>query len=118
MTAWEMVEYYGRLAGMSGAALTDRMHSLFDSFQMTEFKHVVGRAAPTGSACGRSRGGGSTSRKQFDNVENGDFPTNPQDFGGGVCHAEVIILTMLRATLRPPAHDTSPKKISSRSSVP
>jgi sodium transport system ATP-binding protein len=48
MTAWEMVEYYGRLAGMSGAALTDRMHSLFDSFQMTEFKHVVGGRLSTG----------------------------------------------------------------------
>jgi sodium transport system ATP-binding protein len=48
MTAWEMVEYYGRLAGMSGSKLTDRMNHLFDSFQMADFKHVVGGRLSTG----------------------------------------------------------------------
>ena len=48
MTAWEMVEYYGRLAGMSGPKLTDRLDHLFDAFQMTEFRHVVGGRLSTG----------------------------------------------------------------------
>jgi sodium transport system ATP-binding protein len=48
MTAWEMVEYYGRLAGMNGSKLTDRMNHLFDAFQMAEFKHVVGGRLSTG----------------------------------------------------------------------
>jgi sodium transport system ATP-binding protein len=48
MTAWEMVDYYGRLAGMSGPKLADRMDHLFDAFQMAEFKHVVGGRLSTG----------------------------------------------------------------------
>ncbi|MCU0702481.1 MAG: ATP-binding cassette domain-containing protein [Fimbriiglobus sp.] len=48
MTAWEMVEYYGQLAGLSGPKLTDRIRQLFESFQMTEFRHVVGGRLSTG----------------------------------------------------------------------
>lgn len=48
MTAWEMVEYYGRLAGLNGAALRERMDHLFDAFQMAEFKDVVGGQLSTG----------------------------------------------------------------------
>lgn len=48
MTAWEMVAYYGKLAGMSGPTLSDRLEYLFDAFQMTEFKDVVGGRLSTG----------------------------------------------------------------------
>jgi sodium transport system ATP-binding protein len=48
MTAWEMVEYYGRLAGMGGPSLTARLNELFAGFQMTDFKHVVGGRLSTG----------------------------------------------------------------------
>ncbi len=48
MTAWEMVEYYGRLYGLAGPALKDRLEELFDSFQMNEFRDVVGGKLSTG----------------------------------------------------------------------
>jgi len=48
MTAWEMVEYYGRLYGLSGAPLRRRLDELFESFHMTEFRDVVGGKLSTG----------------------------------------------------------------------
>jgi sodium transport system ATP-binding protein len=48
MTAWEMVEYYGRLYGLSGDALRSRMEGLFESLHMTEFKDVLGGKLSTG----------------------------------------------------------------------
>ena len=48
MTAWEMVEYYGRLDGLGGSKLRERMEHLFEVFQMGDFKHVVGGRLSTG----------------------------------------------------------------------
>jgi sodium transport system ATP-binding protein len=48
MTAWEMVEYYGRLYGLSGAPLRSRLEELFESFHMNEFRHVLGGKLSTG----------------------------------------------------------------------
>ena len=48
MTAWEMVEYYGRLYGLSGEPLRRRLEELFESFHMTEFRDVVGGKLSTG----------------------------------------------------------------------
>src|SRR5438093_6140856 len=36
MTAWEMVAYYGRLHGLNGAALRQRMDELFGRLQMND----------------------------------------------------------------------------------
>ena len=38
MTAWEMVAYYGRLYGLDGDPLNDRLTELFETFQMTGFR--------------------------------------------------------------------------------
>ena len=40
MTAWEMVEYYGRLYGLSGEPLRARMEELFAAFRMTAWEMV------------------------------------------------------------------------------
>jgi len=48
MTAREMVTYYGRLYGLSGAALNTRLDELFDTLQMTDFQDVVGGRLSTG----------------------------------------------------------------------
>jgi sodium transport system ATP-binding protein len=48
MTAWEMVDYYGRLYGLAGDELTARMESLFDALQMNEFRDVPGGRLSTG----------------------------------------------------------------------
>lgn len=48
MTAWEMVEYFGRLHGMTAAALRDRMESLFDQLRMQDFRDVPGAKMSTG----------------------------------------------------------------------
>ena len=37
MTAWELVEYFGRLYGMPEETLRDRMESIFDWLKMNEF---------------------------------------------------------------------------------
>ena len=49
MTAWEMVEYYGKLAGLGGEALKARMEHLFEQFQLTEYRNVVGGRLSTGN---------------------------------------------------------------------
>jgi sodium transport system ATP-binding protein len=48
MTAWEFVEYFGRLYGMEPAALAARMESIFDWLQMNDFRDVLGSKMSTG----------------------------------------------------------------------
>ncbi len=48
MTAWEMVEYFGRLHGMASDALTERLEKLFDQLRMNEFRDVPGGKMSTG----------------------------------------------------------------------
>jgi sodium transport system ATP-binding protein len=48
MTAWEMVEYYGRLYGLAGDDLRNRLDQLFDAFSMNDFRHVAGGKLSTG----------------------------------------------------------------------
>jgi sodium transport system ATP-binding protein len=48
MTAWEMVEYFGRLYGIEREALCARMETLFARLQMNEFRDVLGAKMSTG----------------------------------------------------------------------
>lgn len=48
MTAWELVEYYGRLHQVPPDELRARMEDLFKTLQMTEFKDVRGGKLSTG----------------------------------------------------------------------
>jgi len=48
MTAWEMVEYYGRLHGMAPQHLRTRMEELFTTFRMNDFRDIVGGKLSTG----------------------------------------------------------------------
>jgi sodium transport system ATP-binding protein len=48
MTAWEMVEYFGRLYGMEDERLRERMELLFDRLQMQEIRDVLGAKMSTG----------------------------------------------------------------------
>lgn len=48
MTAWEMVEYFGRLHGMSQQELHQRLETLFDQLRMNEFRNVPGAKMSTG----------------------------------------------------------------------
>jgi len=48
MTAREMVAYYGRLYGMTGRTLDDRIDILFDTFRMNDFRDVPGSRLSTG----------------------------------------------------------------------
>ena len=48
MTAWELVEYFGRLHGMSKELLKERMEFLFDRFQMNNIREVLGSKMSTG----------------------------------------------------------------------
>ncbi len=48
MTAWEMVEYFGRLHGMPKPKLMDRLETLFDQLRMNEFRDVPGAKMSTG----------------------------------------------------------------------
>ena len=48
MTAWEMVEYFGRLYGIDDAVLKSRMDELFDRLQMNEIRDVLGGKMSTG----------------------------------------------------------------------
>jgi sodium transport system ATP-binding protein len=48
MTAWEMVTYYGRLHGLSGDTLNNRMESLFNQLQMNDFRDRRGCQLSTG----------------------------------------------------------------------
>jgi len=48
MTAWEMVEYFGRLYGIPQDRLEDRMELIFEQLQMQEIRHVAGGRMSTG----------------------------------------------------------------------
>ncbi len=48
MTAWEMVEYFGRLHGMPKDELRQRLETLFEQLRMNEFRDVPGAKMSTG----------------------------------------------------------------------
>lgn len=48
MTAWEMVEYFGRLHGMRSVELKESLEQLFNKLRMNEFRHVPGAKMSTG----------------------------------------------------------------------
>jgi len=48
MTAWELVEYYGRLYGMSEERLRARLDELFTTLQMHDFRDTLGAKMSTG----------------------------------------------------------------------
>ncbi|WP_165227210.1 ABC transporter ATP-binding protein [Aquisphaera insulae] len=48
MTAWEFVEYFGRLYGLSREALRDRMESIFDWLKMNDFRDLLCSKMSTG----------------------------------------------------------------------
>lgn len=48
MTAWEMVEYFGRLYGMPEPALKARLEEIFETLQMNEIRDVLGSKMSTG----------------------------------------------------------------------
>ncbi|MCO8121157.1 ATP-binding cassette domain-containing protein [Stieleria sp. TO1_6] len=48
MTAWEMVEYFGRLHGMKSDPLQQRLEELFEQLRMNEFRDVPGGKMSTG----------------------------------------------------------------------
>jgi sodium transport system ATP-binding protein len=48
MTAWELVEYFGQLYGMSPDHLASRMESIFDWLQMNDFRDVLCAKMSTG----------------------------------------------------------------------
>ncbi|HUY36682.1 MAG TPA: ATP-binding cassette domain-containing protein [Pirellulales bacterium] len=48
MSAWEMVEYFGRLHGLTDERLRARMETLFDRLQMNEIRDLLGSKMSTG----------------------------------------------------------------------
>ena len=48
MTAWELVEYFGRLYGMPADRLRERMETIFDWLKMKDFRDVLGSKMSTG----------------------------------------------------------------------
>lgn len=48
MTAWELVEYFGRLYGLEPSPLQSRMEEIFDWLQMNDFRDVLGSKMSTG----------------------------------------------------------------------
>ncbi len=48
MTAWEMVEYFGKLYGIPHDRLQSRMEKIFDELQMNEIRDLAGARMSTG----------------------------------------------------------------------
>jgi sodium transport system ATP-binding protein len=48
MTAWELVEHFGRLYGMQPDSLRDRMEQVFDRLQMNRIRDTLGGKMSTG----------------------------------------------------------------------
>jgi sodium transport system ATP-binding protein len=48
LTAWEMVEFFGKLYGLTSEQLHERMESLFATLQMNDFRDVLGAKMSTG----------------------------------------------------------------------
>jgi len=48
MTAWELVEYFGRLYRMTQERLVERMETIFQWLQMNDFRDVLARRCRPG----------------------------------------------------------------------
>ena len=48
MTAWEFVEYFGKLHGLSAAVLRERMEALFEKLRMNDLRETLGGKMSTG----------------------------------------------------------------------
>ena len=48
MSAWEMVEYFGRLYGLDGEQLDERMEEVFTTLRMHDFREMLGSKMSTG----------------------------------------------------------------------
>jgi len=48
MSAWELVEYFGRLHGLADDRLRERMEALFERLQMNEIRNLLGAKMSTG----------------------------------------------------------------------
>jgi sodium transport system ATP-binding protein len=48
MTAWELVEYFAQLYGMEEPLLSQRLHEIFTTLQMNEFRDMLGSKMSTG----------------------------------------------------------------------
>jgi len=48
MSAWELVEYFGTLFGLSGDRLKERMETVFGWLQMNDFRDTLGSKMSTG----------------------------------------------------------------------
>ncbi|NNJ25957.1 ATP-binding cassette domain-containing protein [Alienimonas chondri] len=48
MTAWELVEHFGRLYGLEGRSLRERMESVFETLRMTDFRDSLCSTMSTG----------------------------------------------------------------------
>lgn len=48
MTAWEMVEYFGRLYGIPEETLQPRLEEIFETLQMNDFRNMLGLKLSTG----------------------------------------------------------------------
>ena len=48
MTAWELVEHFGRLYGLEGRALDRRMHAVFETLRMSDFRDSLCSKMSTG----------------------------------------------------------------------
>lgn len=48
MTAWEMVEYFGRLHGIHAELLRERMDDIFTRLQMNDIRDILGSKMSTG----------------------------------------------------------------------
>src|SRR5438874_2492487 len=48
MSAWELVEYFGRLHGLDRERLRERMEEVFATLQMNDFRDVLGAKMSTG----------------------------------------------------------------------
>lgn len=48
MTAWEFVEYFGRLHGLEGIELAEQMERLFDQLEMQDLRDTLGAKMSTG----------------------------------------------------------------------
>jgi sodium transport system ATP-binding protein len=48
MSAWELVDYFGRLYGMEPGRLRERMEEVFATLQMNDFRDVLGAKLSTG----------------------------------------------------------------------
>src|SRR5215469_2550172 len=48
MSAWELVEYFGRLYGLGGERLRQRLERVFTTLQMNDFRDMLGAKMSTG----------------------------------------------------------------------